>query len=67
MEYRVWVRIAGDGWVGAPLRGVRGRTDMIWSHILPDSAGLGWRTGATQSRPYLKMHPNKKAAHPGGL
>ena len=52
------------GWwaVGATLRGVRGRTDMIQSDILPELAGLEGRTDATQSRPYPMMHPNKKAA-----
>ena len=56
------MRVAGLPWVGATLRGVRGRMDTIQSDILPELAGLEGRADATQSRPYPMMHPNKKAA-----
>jgi hypothetical protein len=38
--------------VGAPLRGVRGRTDVIGSENLPGLSKISLRTDATQSRPY---------------
>ena len=40
-------------WVGAPLRGVRGLTELANSDNSPGSLMLSLRTDATQSRPYL--------------
>ena len=44
-------------WVGAPLRGVRGRTELGGLDHLPGSSTLSPRTDATPSRPYLMMRP----------
>ena len=40
--------------VGAPLRGVRWRTEFIRSDYLPGSPSISLRTDATPSRPYLR-------------
>ncbi len=41
--------------VGAPLRGVRGRTEVMGFDDLPGSSLIALRTDATQSRPYLLL------------
>ena len=50
--------------VGAPLRGVRGRTEVVGSDDFPGSTVILLRTHATQSRPYPKAARSARSADP---
>jgi len=54
-------------WVGAPLRGVRGRIDVIGSDYLPGSSSISLRTDATPSRPYQRLTKRGQPTLDAGL